>query len=140
MSNKLNNSLLAVLSKTQRLLSADFTKHLKPLGITIDTWLTCEILEAEPGLSMTKIAEGLCLNLPTVTKLVDRMVSDNLVYRKPHHKDRRRVQIFMTDRGMTILSEARNIIQKNEAEVIAASDATIAALLSLLNKQENSGP
>ena len=37
--------------------------------------------------------------VPTLTKIVDRMVTNSLVYRSPDEKDRRRILIFMTPRG-----------------------------------------
>jgi DNA-binding MarR family transcriptional regulator len=48
---------------------------------------------------MTEIAEFALLQAPTLTKVVDRMVSANLVLRRPDEVDRRRVLVFASDRG-----------------------------------------
>jgi DNA-binding MarR family transcriptional regulator len=48
---------------------------------------------------MTEAAEFAMLPAPTLTKVVDRMVSLNLVYRRPDLRDRRRVLIYSAARG-----------------------------------------
>jgi DNA-binding MarR family transcriptional regulator len=45
---------------------------------------------------------------------MDRMVSDNLTYRKSHHSDRRRVLIFPTERGLELFYEVDNIANNLE--------------------------
>ncbi|MBL4837703.1 MAG: MarR family transcriptional regulator [Kordiimonadaceae bacterium] len=125
--------MLIALTQAQRLLSSELANDIKPLGISVDMWITLNALEETPGLAMTKVADKLCLYLPTVTKLIDRMVSDNYVYRKPHQTDRRRVLIFPTDRGLTVLHEARAIAAKFEEKIIQHSDLPKETLLTLLS-------
>jgi|GEM_PF-5963033 len=98
------------LTRVQRQLSNQLAADLKPLGLTLNTWITLDALSQEPGLPVTNIAKALCLNLPTVTKLIDRMVSKNMVYRKPHPKDRRLVLIFPTERGLILHKEALDLV------------------------------
>lgn len=104
----------ALLTRSHRQLTARLTAELKPVGISIDMWLVLGLLSEKAGRSMTEISGCLSLNLPTATKLVDRMVSDNLVYRRAHNKDRRRVMIFASDRGISIFSEAQRISEEFE--------------------------
>lgn len=106
-----------LLATAHRRMGARLTVALKPVGITIDMWSLLGTLKDEPGQSMTSLADSLSLNLPTVTKLMDRMVSDNLAYRKPHHSDRRRVLIFPTDRGLDLFHEADHIARELEENV-----------------------
>tara|TARA_R110002073_G_scaffold85978_24_gene204327 strand:- start:549 stop:968 length:420 start_codon:yes stop_codon:yes gene_type:complete len=106
---KKQNHIATLLAKAHRRMVARLTVALKPVGISIDMWTLLGILKEEPGQSMTSLADSLSLNLPTVTKLMDRMVSDNLAYRKPHHSDRRRVLIFPTERGLNLFHEAEQI-------------------------------
>lgn len=48
---------------------------------------------------MTEIADFAMLPAPTLTKLMDRMVSDNLVYRRADERDRRRVAPYLAEPG-----------------------------------------
>ncbi len=114
--NKLNH-IANILSIAHRRINAQMSIMLKPVGISVDMWAILTILENTPGQSMTFIADSLSLNLPTVTKLMDRMVSDNLAYRKPHHSDRRRVLIFPTEKGLVVFQEAEIIAKAIEQKI-----------------------
>jgi DNA-binding MarR family transcriptional regulator len=54
---------------------------------------------------MNVVAEHALLLAPKLSKLVDRMVSANLVYRRADDQDRRRVLIFASARGKQALAE-----------------------------------
>ena len=111
-----------------------WSTDLKPVGLTLDIWIVLGVLATKPGQSMTNLADELSLNLPTVTKIIDRMVSDNLVYRKSHHRDRRRVLIFPTERGLELFHEASSIAGRLEQNIsdkikqLPELKATLAAL------------
>jgi len=106
-----------LLVRAHRQMATLWSSALKPVGLTLDMWIVLDVLAKKPGQSMTNVADQLSLNLPTVTKLMDRMVSDNLVYRKPHHSDRRRVLIFPTERGLELYHEASSIAENLERKV-----------------------
>jgi DNA-binding MarR family transcriptional regulator len=57
------------------------------------------LLSDGAGHTMTEAAEFAMLPAPSLTKVVDRMVSLNLVYRRPDLRDRRRVLIYSAVRG-----------------------------------------
>lgn len=111
-----------LLARAHRSVSGRLATDLKPLGLSVDMWIVLDALHVTPGLPMTQIADDLCHNLPTVTKLIDRMVSDNLVYRKPHRTDRRRVLIFPTSRGLDLAAEAGAIAKALETKETLPSD------------------
>ena len=110
-------NLASLLTICHRQVSARLAAELKSSGLTVDMWMVLGLLADKPGRSMTEISEATGLNLPTATKLMDRMVSDNLVYRRSHHRDRRRVIIFPTEQGSTISSEAQRIGARFEKEM-----------------------
>ncbi len=94
----------------------DFTSALstmsKPLGLSSDGCLILLILMGNEGMSNTEIADSLGLNLATATKIIDRMVSDNFVHRKPHATDRRRIQIFLTSDGRALTKPASQMFSR----------------------------
>jgi DNA-binding MarR family transcriptional regulator len=117
MSEAVLTHIAAILACSHRQVSARLSAELKPLGISFDMWMILGLLPSKVGRSMTDLADSLCLNLPTATKLIDRMVSDNLVYRKSHARDRRRVMVFATESGISVYCEAQKAAELMEAEL-----------------------
>src|SRR5580704_14992019 len=62
---------------------------LRAEGSSVEQWRVLRLLSDDVGHPMTDVAEYAMLPGPTVTRLVDRMVSDNLVYRRADDWDRR---------------------------------------------------
>lgn len=115
--SKKQKHIATLLATAQRRMVAQMSVEFKPVGLSIDMWTVLGNLKEKPGQSMTALADSLSLNLPTVTKLMDRMVSDNLTYRKPHHSDRRRVLIFPTEHGLDLFHEADNLARALEKKL-----------------------
>jgi DNA-binding MarR family transcriptional regulator len=95
-----------VLVRKYRSFAAGLSTWSKPLGLSADGCLIVLLLRDAKGASNTEIAAALGLNLSTATKIIDRLVSDNLVHRKPDTDDRRRIQIFLTEDGMAVAQKA----------------------------------
>ena len=110
----IDNHLASLMARTGRKVNNRLTAKLRTVGLSLDAWLVLNMLVTEGGRSMGEIAEALVLNLPTATKLVDRMVNDNLVYRKPHHEDRRIIEIFPSDAGVIRHEVAKKLVAKEQ--------------------------
>ena len=110
----IDNHLASLMARTGRKVNNRLTAKLRTVGLSLDAWLVLNMLVTEGGRSMGEIAEALVLNLPTATKLMDRMVNDNLVYRKPHHEDRRIIEIFPSDAGVIRHEVARKLVAKEQ--------------------------
>ena len=63
------------------------------------------------GHSMSEIAEFALMPPPSTTKLIDRMVSNNLVYRRVDPTDRRRVLVFLSARGRAAHRRLRPVVE-----------------------------
>lgn len=111
----IDNHLASLMARTGRKVNNRLTAELRTVGLSLDAWLVLNMLVTEGGRSMGEIAEALVLNLPTATKLIDRMVNDNLVYRKPHHEDRRIIEIFPSDAGIIRHEVAKKLVAKEQA-------------------------
>lgn len=84
---------------TQRLDDA-----LKTHGSGIDQWRILSLLVERGGCPMNVVADHALLLAPKLSKLVDRMVSANLVVRRADDQDRRRVLIVASPRGREALA------------------------------------
>ena len=110
----IDNHLASLMARTGRKVNNRLTAKLRTVGLSLDAWLVLNMLVTEGGRSMGEIAEALVLNLPTATKLIDRMVNDNLVYRNPHHEDRRIIEIFPSDAGVIRHEVAKKLVAKEQ--------------------------
>ncbi|WP_242901987.1 MarR family winged helix-turn-helix transcriptional regulator [Actinomadura terrae] len=88
-----------LLALVDRRVAARLTAVLAEAGRGLDEWRVLGLLADGRGHAMTEVAEHAMLPPPTLTKLVDRMVSANLVHRRVDDGDRRRVLVFLTPRG-----------------------------------------
>ena len=57
------------------------------------------------------------LNHPTLTKMIDRMVSDSLVYRLHDPDDRRKVLMYSSDRGKKLAQRLNLLAQSQETHI-----------------------
>jgi len=58
------------------------------------------------------------LNHPTLTKMIDRMVSDALVYRVQDPTDRRKVLMFVSDRGKVLCKRLNSLAMSQEQHIL----------------------
>jgi DNA-binding MarR family transcriptional regulator len=94
-----DEDLAHLLSQAERLVTGRLSAALEAQGLTLAQWRVLSLLADGAGHPMTEAAEFAMLPAPSLTKVVDRMVSSNLVYRRPDLRDRRRVLIYSTARG-----------------------------------------
>lgn len=91
--------LAHLLSQAERRVTERLSAALEADGLTLAQWRVLTLLSDTAGHPMAEVAEFAMLPAPTLTKVVDRMVSLNLVYRRPDLRDRRRVLIYSAARG-----------------------------------------
>jgi len=94
--------LAQLLSRAERRLTRRLARPLEEEGATVEQWRALVLLADGAGHTMSEIAEFALLPSPSNTRLIDRMVADNLVYRKADMRDRRRVLVHVTARGRTL--------------------------------------
>ena len=100
-----NDESLRLLSLAERTATQRLDDALKAKGSGIDQWRILSLLVERGGCPMNVVAEHALLLAPKLSKLVDRMVSANLVLRRADQDDRRRVLVFASARGKRALAE-----------------------------------
>jgi DNA-binding MarR family transcriptional regulator len=91
--------LLHLLSHMQHRVTTRVAAALRKHRSSIEEWQVLSLLADGRGHSMSDIAEFALTPAPTMTKLIDQMVANNLVYRRVDPADRRRVLVFLAARG-----------------------------------------
>jgi DNA-binding MarR family transcriptional regulator len=125
------------LLRTADALKRSIAKLIEPYGITPQQYNVLRILRgAGPeGLPTLTIGERMIEQTPGVTRLVDRLERKELVARIPCSKDRRRVFCRITAKGLELLSELDEPVNRWDTQavsVLAPSD--LDSLLTLLDR------
>lgn len=106
---RLTEQLAYVIAKANKRLEDELEERLRPSGVPIEQLRILEVLQNSDGSSMGDLAQRALIEPTTLTKIVDRMVSDALVYRTPDPDDRRRVLIRMAPGGKTLFKRLDRI-------------------------------
>jgi DNA-binding MarR family transcriptional regulator len=114
----IDDYLLYLLARASHLVSGEFHDQLRRRGVSPPVWRVLASLVGKPGETVTGLAETCLLQQPTMTKLLDRMVRDNLVRRTQDQRDRRVVRVALTPRGETMVQELVAAARKHETEVL----------------------
>lgn len=106
-----------LLNQASRLLGQQLSQRLKPTGLSVDKAKILALLIDGNGMSMGELADILVVNNPTLTKMVDRMVTDKLVFREPDSNDRRKVLIRITNPGTDLHGTAQRVVQDQQLQI-----------------------
>jgi DNA-binding MarR family transcriptional regulator len=74
-------------------------------------------LQKNDGSSLTQISQGLMLENPTVTGLIDRLENLGYVKRTDHPSDRRVYLVYLTEKGDKVAHKALPIVKKLNEEI-----------------------
>ncbi|MGP3961224.1 MarR family winged helix-turn-helix transcriptional regulator [Nonomuraea sp. 3N208] len=105
---------------------------LKADNATIEEWRVLSLLGDGNGHPMTEVAEFAVLSPPSLTKVIDRMVSLTLVHRRVDEADRRRVLVFATERGRQALEKWTATVECQYKDIVDAIGGEEIALLRAL--------
>lgn len=89
-------------------------------------------LWAADGLSQSQLVERLCVEPPTVTKMLQRIEADGLIERRPDREDGRVSRVYLTAKGRALEGQVAAAWQEVEARATAGMTAAEQALLRRL--------
>jgi DNA-binding MarR family transcriptional regulator len=95
-------SRTAVLIVTARKAAAAVDRTLAAEDVTVDDWLVLEALADVMELPMAQVRAATLTSAPTLSRVVDRLVSRALVFREVDAADRRKVRIGLSKRGVVL--------------------------------------
>ncbi len=106
---RLNEQLAYIIALVNKRLEDELEERLRPAGVPIEQLRILELLQNSDGRSIGDLAQRALIEQTTMTKIIDRMVSDGLVYRTPDPNDRRRVQIRLATGGKALFKRLDRI-------------------------------
>ncbi|HYS14440.1 MAG TPA: MarR family transcriptional regulator [Burkholderiaceae bacterium] len=112
-------SLQTLLSEASRKATADLARVLRPKGVPVEYWRVLEVLADENGRSMSALADAVSMRLPTLSKLIDRLVADALVQRAADPQDLRRVLVYISDPGLQLVTDLRDKVRRQRSALDA---------------------
>lgn len=110
---------------------------LKPFDVSLQQFNVLRILKGQNGVpaNLSTLNERMVTKMSNTTRLVDKLISKNLVIRKTCPTNRRKIEISLTQKGNAFLSEMSKAIELAEAEVfIDFSYQELEELNQLLDK------
>lgn len=108
-----HQELLIALRKVIRAIGLH-SKHLnKTSGLTSPQLIIMQEIDKASGVNSGQVAKNVNLSAATVTNIIDRLESKNLVSRVRNTEDKRKVSLYLTDDGKAILLNAPQPLQEH---------------------------
>lgn len=106
---KLSNQLCFPIYAASRLITREYQPYLDMLGVTYPQYLVLMVLWETDAITVNDISIKLILNTNTLTPLLKRMESMDIITRKRSQEDERKVVISLTQKGKEMKVKASTI-------------------------------
>ncbi|MEA3536648.1 MarR family winged helix-turn-helix transcriptional regulator [Rhizobium sp. CC-YZS058] len=118
-----------MIASVNKQLEAELEERLRPGGVPVDQFRILEVLHAKEPCAMGEIAAQSFIEPATLTKIIDKMVNEGLVFRAPDPNDRRRVLIVTAPGGKTLFKRLKGISSAQEQRLISLLESDRATAL-----------
>ena len=128
-------SVVDIIDRADRAVDAVLTPVTAREGLSREAWRVLLQLSRGGGRSMGEIAEHAAIPNPTATRVVDRLVAQQLTYRRNDANDRRRVLVHLAAGGRQVVERVSHELEELVDSALAqlsASEAEVSALLTEL--------
>ncbi|AGM04470.1 MarR family transcriptional regulator [Amycolatopsis keratiniphila] len=119
-------SLTGSLTRAARAVAARVEQVLAKEGLTLDQWLVLDALSGKGGLAMADLADRTLATAPTLTRVVDKLVTTAQAYREVDAADRRRVLVHLSARGRATYRRVAAKVAEVEAGLDVPDDVLTA--------------
>ena len=115
----LNEELASGLSRVRRRIFADAERRLAERGESMLQWQVLSLLQRSGPLSQAELAAGTGQHPTGMSRLLEELEQAGLVRRHRDAKDRRRVQVGATARGIARVAQGRPLVDAAIEQVLA---------------------
>ena len=91
----------------------------KKYGLTGPQLIILQEIAAKSRISVTELGRAISLSQGTVTGIISRLEKKELVYKRKSEKDKRRTELYITEKSMRILDNAPPPLQETFLEQFA---------------------
>ena len=108
----------------------------KPFGLSPEQYNVLRILRGQNGnpITVSSIQERMLNRMSNASRLVEKLKQKDFVIRQESAKDRRQVDVIITDKGLQVLEQLEAAIYQLNRELVKLSDEEVEALNELLDK------
>lgn len=143
MSLDLKRQFVTQLIESSRLLRNYIEHRAKSRGTTRAQWIVLFRLRQQEGLSQVDLAEVMELQPISLVRLLDRLVDQDLLERRPHPTDRRANQLYLTDTGRRLVDDLDSLRDSIATEAlretpVASLQTALAVLQQVKDNVKNS--
>ncbi len=132
-----NTKTVINLAYTANYVSDKLNEAIKPYDISIQQFNVLRILRGQKGkpANLFTIQERMINKMSNTTRLIDKLILKNYVERKVCEKNRRKVEILITNEGLAALSKIDSLITSTEKEILKVlSEEEIESINQILDK------
>ena len=132
------NSKHAIISilKTSAFISEIILSGLKPYEISEQQFNVLRILRGQRGIAanLFTVQDRMVHKMSNTTRLIDKLIQKKLVKRNVCIKNRRKIELFITEDGLAFLKKIDPITDEIEKKVLKnISSKDLNSLISILN-------
>ncbi|MBQ4830117.1 MarR family transcriptional regulator [Alteromonas sp. MMG017] len=108
--------LLVALRRVIRAVDLRSKQLSKHVGLTGPQLLVMQNIQEKPGIMVREIAENINLSPATITNILDRLEGRDLATRIRSTQDKRKVGVFLTEKGKVAVIDAPRPLQEHFVE------------------------
>lgn len=132
------SDVFRALGNVVRVVRARMDRALQRSGLRLGQYQVLRHLWDDDGLTPREIADRLTVEMPTVTRTVQRMVRDGFVERQAHPDDARSVRIYLTKRGLELRTQLAETVAEQTGRAMrdftAEERAAFVAMLERISE------
>jgi len=110
------------------------------MGISIQQFNVLRILRGQKGnpSNLNTVHERMIHKMSNTTRLIDKLIDKGLVNRNVCKENRRKIELFITTEGLSLLKRVDPIVDQIEAEFVASlSNDQHEKMMEILTKLNN---
>jgi DNA-binding MarR family transcriptional regulator len=114
--SKNSQNLVIALIKYNCKVNESVSKALKPFGVSFQQFNVLRILRGQKGVAanLSTVHERMVNRTSNTTRIIDKLSDKNLVKRNICKENRRKIELFITNEGLKLLSVIDTIVEKTE--------------------------
>ena len=133
----INRDVVVKIMKGGNVFAEHIGNTLQPYGLSLQQFNVLRILRGRNGAaaSLESVTGDMIHRMSNTSRIVDKLLEKGLVERVVCPENRRKVNIFITQRGLKLLKKIDRVIDQTEETLTASlSKQEMDQLLQLLNK------
>lgn len=132
-----SKNLVIALIKYNCKVNESVSKALKPFGVSFQQFNVLRILRGQKGVAanLSTVHERMVNRTSNTTRIIDKLSDKNLVKRNICKENRRKIELFITNEGLKLLSVIDTIVEKTEDKATQKlNEKEKEKLIALLNQ------